>query len=80
MKDLRAYFESLNTAVNGTVRMKIEFSNAQAVSVISAGALVSASIATYAQDCSWTKQDAAGFIKLFGLQSKIAQLVQDTKE
>ena len=80
MKDLRAYFESLNSGVNGTVRMKIEFSNAQAVSVSSPNALVSASIATYAQSCSWTKQDAAGFIKLYGLQSKIAQLVQDSKK
>lgn len=70
--DLKVFISSQQKNVSGKVKMKIEFGNALPVSVFTSNALIDPKVAMYAQSKSWTKEDADGFIKLFGLQSIIA--------
>jgi argininosuccinate synthase len=65
MTNLKAFFDSTQKNVTGNVKMKVEFGNVLPVTVDSKYSLINSKIATYAQDCSWTKEDAAGFIKLY---------------
>ncbi len=76
MTDLEVYFNSVQKNVTGNVKMKIEYGNALPVSVDSPNSLINSKIATYAQGCSWTKEEAAWFIKLYWLQSKVANSLQ----
>ncbi len=77
MTNLKAFFDSTQKNVTGNVKMKVEFGNVLPVTVDSKYSLINSKIATYAQDCSWTKEDAAGFIKLYWLQSKIANSLKN---
>lgn len=70
--DLKAFISSQQKNVSGKVKMKIEYGNALPVSVFTPNALIDPKVAMYSQSKSWTKEDADGFIKLFGLQSIIA--------
>lgn len=70
--DLKAFILSQQKNVSGKVKMKIEHGNALPVSVSTPNALIDPKVATYAQSKSWSKEDADGFIKLYGLQSIIA--------
>ena len=70
--DLKAFILSQQKNVSGIVKMKIEHGNALPVSVTTPNSLIDPLIATYAQSKSWSKEDADGFIKLYGLQSIIA--------
>jgi argininosuccinate synthase len=70
--DLKAFVTSQQKNVNGVVKMKLEHGNALAVEVKTDYSLIDPKVALYAQSKSWTKDEANGFIKLYGLQSKIA--------
>lgn len=78
-ENLKAYIESEQTNMTGTVMMKIENGNLLPVSVDSKYSLINKNVATYAQGCTWSKEDANGFIKLYGLQSKQANLISKNK-
>lgn len=76
MEDIKAFVDSSQQVVNGRVRMKLEIKNAFPVGVYSPNTLLRKEIAEYAQRASWKGEEARAFIKLFGLQQKIAQMVK----
>ena len=71
-KQFKIAINALQKLVNGTVLMKMEYGIPQPVSVKSKYSLIDKKIALYAQSKTWSKEDADGFIKLYGLQSYIA--------
>jgi len=79
VKNLKAFINSQQKPVSGTVLMKVEYGNALAVSVKTDNSLIDPKIAVYAQSKSWTKEEVNGFIKLYGLQTIIASKKQDEK-
>lgn len=72
VKNMEAFFDSTQKHVTGDVVLKLEPRRVSVISLKSPYALVDTSIANYAQSCSWTVQDADGFIALFTLQEKLA--------
>ncbi|MCP6726874.1 MAG: argininosuccinate synthase [Patescibacteria group bacterium] len=72
MKDIKSFIDSQQQYVSGSVILKLSPHQVQAVAVTSPFSLINPKIATYAQSSSWTANDAKGFIKLYGLQSKIS--------
>lgn len=72
VKDLETYFDSCQKQVNGEVVLKLEPNKVSVASLKSPNSLHDKSVANYAQSCSWTAQDADGFIKLFTLQEQLA--------
>jgi len=76
VKQFKVAVNSLQKLVNGIVVMKMEHGIPQPVSVKSKYSLIDKKIALYAQSKTWSKEDADGFIKLYGLQSYIASKKQ----
>jgi argininosuccinate synthase len=72
MRDIEAFADSTQKVVTGDVVMKLENMSAIQVSVSSPYSLVREDIARYAQATSWKGADAEAFIKLYGMQQKIA--------
>lgn len=72
IKDLKAFIDSREDKVTGTVKIKLKSNQITVVDVKSPYSLINPQIATYAQGCTWTAADAEGFIKLYGLQGKIS--------
>lgn len=72
--NLKEFVFSQQQSVSGRVKLKVENGNLYPVEVKSDNSLVNHNIGSYAQSSSWTSDDANGFIKLFGMQSKIANL------
>jgi argininosuccinate synthase len=72
MRDIEAFVDSTQKVVTGDVVMKLENMGAIQVSVSSPYSLVREDIARYAQATSWKGADAEAFIKLYGMQQKIA--------
>lgn len=77
--NIKQFFDHHQQIVTGTVTLKLVTNQLYPVAIESPYALISPEIATYAQACSWTAAEADGFIKLFGLQGKIAQQVHQKK-
>lgn len=75
VENLNKFIGDQQKNVNGKVKMKLEFGNALAVEIQSHKSLINPKIATYAQGCTWTTEDANGFIKLFDMQTKISKLI-----
>ena len=76
VKQFKIAVNALQKLVNGIVVMKMEHGIPQPVSVKSKYSLIDKKIALYAQSKTWSKEDADGFIKLYGLQSYIASKKQ----
>lgn len=74
MRDIEAFVDSTQEFVTGEVIMKLEHMNAIQVSVSSPHSLVREDIARYAQAAGWRGEEAEAFIKLYGLQQKIASI------
>ncbi len=72
VEDLKSFVSSQQRNVTGKIKMKVEFGNVLPVSVETKNSLIDSSVAVYAQSKTWTKEEVNGFIKLYGLQSKIA--------
>ncbi|MBL7078410.1 argininosuccinate synthase [Candidatus Shapirobacteria bacterium] len=72
VKNLKKFIDSQQERVCGEVVLKLNPGQVQAVELKSPFSLINPKIATYAQECTWSTRDAEGFIKLYGLQSKIA--------
>jgi len=72
MRDIEAFIDSTQKVVTGETVMKLNYMSAIQVSVSSPYSLVREDVARYAQMASWKGTDAEVFIKLYGLQQKIA--------
>lgn len=75
VSDIKAFVDSQQKVVTGEVTLKLEAQQVYPVAITSPYSLIHPDIASYAQKCSWSVSDADGFIKLFGMQGKIASLV-----
>lgn len=72
MRDIEAFMDSTQKVVTGEAVMKLEYMNTIQASVSSPHSLVREDVARYAQAASWKGADAEAFIKLYGLQQKLA--------
>ncbi len=72
MRDIEAFMDSTQKVVTGEAVMRLHNMNAIQASVSSPNSLVREDIARYAQAASWKGTDVEAFIKLYGLQQKIA--------
>lgn len=79
MKDIQAFLDSNQHFVTGKVIMKVHLKTAFPVGVFSPYSLIRPDIARYAQKAGWTGAEAEAFIKLFGLQQRIASLREKGK-
>jgi argininosuccinate synthase len=77
-RDLNAYVESTQSAVTGTVRIKLHKGNAQVIGRSSPYSLYRPQLATYSSGDQFDHQAAVGFIKLVGLPVRTQANVQGT--
>ncbi|MFA5770452.1 MAG: argininosuccinate synthase [Patescibacteria group bacterium] len=74
VKDIEALIDSSQKKVTGQVKVKLIKGNIIIVGYKSPYSLMDQKIATYGEENSfWTGQEAAGFSKIYGLQSILAQ-------
>ncbi len=71
-KALDAFIESTSLHMTGWVKLKLYKGSATIVGRAAEKSLYSEELATFNEDAIYNQKDAAGFIKLFGLQTKIA--------
>ena len=74
MRDIEEFVDSTQKFVTGEVMMKLDHMGAIQASVSSPYSLVREEVAKYAQAATWKGADAEAFIKLYGLQQKIASI------
>jgi len=76
MRHLNGVEESLNQFVTGEVKLKLYKGTCAAVSVESQNSLYSYSMSTYGKEQEFDQSAAAGFIKIFGMQTVISSRVR----
>ena len=74
VKDIEALADSVQERVNGTVWIKVQPNSIQVVEMSSPNSLVNANIAMYAQESKWSGIEANGFIKLYSMQQRLANI------
>lgn len=74
MRDIEEFVDSTQKVVTGEVTMKLDQMCAIQASVSSPYSLVREEVAKYAQAAAWKGSDAEAFIKMYGLQQKIASI------
>ena len=74
VKNIETYIDSVQEKVNGTVIMKVQPYSIQVVELSSPNSLVNANIAMYAQESKWSGTEANGFIKLYSMQQRLANI------
>jgi len=74
MRDIEEFVDSTQKVVTGEVMMKLDHMGAIQASVSSPYSLVREEVAKYAQAATWKGSDAEAFIKMYGLQQKIASI------
>ena len=74
VKDLEAFIDSYQGRVTGEVKMKLFKGNATVLNTKSNYSMFRPEIALYGQRYSFEPKDIQGFIKLWGLQSKLSKL------
>jgi argininosuccinate synthase len=74
MRDIEEFVDSTQKVVTGEVMMKLDHMGAIQASVSSPYSLVREEVAKYAQGATWKGSDAEAFIKMYGLQQKIASI------
>jgi argininosuccinate synthase len=79
VKNLEAFIDSCQERVSGDVEMKLFKGNANALNTKSKYSMIRPEIALYGQRYSFEPQDIKGFIKLWGLQSKLSKLTENKK-
>ena len=77
-RDLDAYVQSTQSAVSGTVRVKLHKGSAQVIGRSSPYSLYRPKLATYSAGDQFDHQAAVGFIKLVGLPVRTQAEVQGT--
>jgi len=80
VKDIEALIDSSQKKVTGQVKVKLIKGNINIVGYKSPYSLMDQKIATYGEENSfWNGQEAAGFSKIYGLQSILAQKASTKK-
>lgn len=74
MRDIEEFVDSTQKVVTGEVVMKLDHMSAIQTSVSSPQSLIREEVAKYAQAATWKGSDAEAFIKMYGLQQKIASI------
>lgn len=77
---LISFLKATQTAVNGTVRVKLFKGNVIVEGRKSANSLYNEELATYTSADTFDQQAAVGFIKLWGLPSKVYAEVQTQQQ
>jgi argininosuccinate synthase len=72
MRDIEKFIDSTQEVVTGEVTMRLQNMAVMQESVTSPYSLINERIARYAQAAGWTGSDAEAFIKIYGLQQRIA--------
>ncbi|NLT68426.1 MAG: argininosuccinate synthase, partial [Acidobacteria bacterium] len=72
---LDAFTDSVQTRVNGSVRLKLYKGNVIIAGRKSPNSLYREDLATFAQDAIYNQKEAEGFINLFGLPTKVEGLL-----
>lgn len=80
VKNLENFIDSCQEHVCGEVEMKLFKGEASALNVKSKYSMIRPKIALYGQRYSFEPQDIQGFIKLWGLQSKLSQFGKKFKK
>ncbi|RDW17398.1 argininosuccinate synthase [Oceanobacillus chungangensis] len=75
---LKAFIEQTQTYVSGTVKVKLYKGSAQVVGRESANSLYDFDLATYNKEDAFDHEAALGFIKLWGLPTKVHAAVNGT--
>lgn len=76
MDDLKAFIDKTQERVNGTVKLKLFKGNCRVVGRSSPDSLYSRKLATYEAGTTFDQTKAIGFIELWGLQTKVANIVK----
>jgi len=76
MDDLNAFVNKTQERVNGTVKVKLHKGTCQVVGRSSPMSLYNRDLATYGVDTTFDQTMATGFIELWGLQTKMANMVK----
>jgi argininosuccinate synthase len=76
MDDLKAFIDKTQEKVNGTVKLKLFKGTCRVVGRTSPNSLYNRNLATYEADTTFDQTKAIGFIELWGLQTKIANIVE----
>ncbi|MGQ9542906.1 MAG: argininosuccinate synthase [Candidatus Bathyarchaeia archaeon] len=76
LEDLNAFIDKSQERVNGEVRLKLYKGSCQVVGRTSPTSLYNQKLATYDLDTTFDQTKATGFIELWGLQTKIANIVR----
>src|SRR5690554_5725691 len=74
VKNIEALADSVQERVNGTVWIKVQPNSIQVVEMSSPNSLVNANIAMHAQESKWSGTEANGFIKLYSMQQRLANI------
>ena len=77
---LIAYIKETQKVVNGTAKVKLYKGNAQVVARKSPNSLYDENLATYTSADTFDQDAAVGFIKLWGLPTKVYSEVQKNVE
>lgn len=72
MRDIEKFIDSTQEVVTGEVTMRLQEMSVMQESVTSPYSLINERIARYAQAAGWKGSDAEAFIKIYGLQQRIA--------
>lgn len=75
-EDLEEFVDKVNEKVTGTVNVKLYKGKATIVGRDSPNALYDLKLATYERAEAFNQKASIGFVKLWGLQSKVARMVQ----
>ena len=74
VKNIEAFADSVQARVSGTVKIKVQPNSIQVVEISSPYSLVNEKIAMYAQESKWSGTEANGFIKLYSMQQRLANI------
>jgi argininosuccinate synthase len=77
---LDAFYQQTQKVVNGTIKVKLYKGNIITTSRESANNLYSESYATFGESVDFDHHDAGGFIRLFGLSSRINAYMKQSEE
>jgi len=75
-----AFIDVTQQNVTGTVKMKLYKGRCTPAGIKSPKSLYSTSLASFKMGAEYNPTDATGFIRLFGLQMKVAGAVNKNKE
>lgn len=79
-EDLEAFINKINERVNGEVYLKLYKGHSQIIGRKSDWALYDYNLATYEKVSKFNEKASAGFMELYGLQAKLANMIRKRNE